>query len=320
MPCVPNPAWDPRKLGGELVEDETGAPSPAPAPAEAPARAPPEADPPRPDCPWLIRPSDVGLGETLDERVYGPRVVPMMKQHDIWDWDNRKYPEFVMPPIDSDEWVLPDPEDPKCSSGSFALPPPPRIPKGKDRKFVPPGSGPSFPAVLCPRGKLAGWSRSLADSCRFSKAIDAQLSRDGAWYPGKKPGQDKNKPKWLVRGSGARYGFLSLRLGTRLARTGVDRATLDDGSAFRDILKPPAFAVRKEAPETLDEKWCLCFCVLIEGKLTIRLVCGKPHEFSRSVVYAVGDGVVCVVDASEDGPRRASLSFAPSTTFANDKV
>ena len=89
---------------------------------------------------------------------------------------------------------------------------------------VRPGARPDKPAVPCPKGKLTGWSRAASARCRYGPSLEARLADDGAWYPGVSEEERRGKTRWLVRGSGARYGFLSLRLGRRAAERAIGAA------------------------------------------------------------------------------------------------
>ena len=108
---------------------------------------------------------------------------------------------------------------------------------------VRPGARPDKPAVPCPKGKLTGWSRAASARCRYGPSLEARLADDGAWYPGVSEEERRGKTRWLVRDSGARYGFLSLRLGRRAAERAMGAAATGvapaDCGGDADVLAPP---------------------------------------------------------------------------------
>ena len=106
---------------------------------------------------------------------------------------------------------------------ALRLPEPSETPPARPEK-VRPGARPDKPAVPCPKGKLTGWSRAASARCRYGPSLEARLADDGAWYPGVSEEERRGKTRWLVRGSGARYGFLSLRLGRRAAERAIGAA------------------------------------------------------------------------------------------------
>ena len=76
----------------------------------------------------------------------------------------------------------------------------------------------------------------------------------------------------------------------------------------------------KGGGETLDQKWCLCFCLVEKGAFRAHLVCGRPHEYSRGHVYSVGDAPALEIDLTRDDRRRCVLAFPPQGVFDCDKV
>ena len=116
---------------------------------------------------------------------------------------------------------------------------------------VRPGARPDKPAVPCPKGKLAGWSRAASARCRYGPSLEARLADDGAWYPGVSEEERRGKTRWLVRGSGARYGFLSLRLGRRAAERAIGAAATGvapaDCGGDADVLAPPPARGRRRS-------------------------------------------------------------------------
>ena len=125
---------------------------------------------------------------------------------------------------------------------ALRLPEPSETPPARPEK-VRPGARPDKPAVPCPKGKLTGWSRAASARCRYGPSLEARLADDGAWYPGVSEEERRGKTRWLVRGSGARYGFLSLRLGRRAAERAIGAAATGvapaDCGGDADVLAPP---------------------------------------------------------------------------------
>ena len=180
---------------------------------------------------------------------------------------------------------------------ALRLPEPSETPLARPEK-VRPGARPDKPAVPCPKGKLTGWSRAASARCRYGPSLEARLADDGAWYPGVSEEERRGKTRWLVRGSGARYGFLSLRLGRRAAERAIGAAATGvapaDCGGDADVLAPPPArgrrrergwadpaqraAAAKALARRLGDAWVLCFAVLERSRLELRLVVGRPRD------------------------------------------
>ncbi|CAH0372502.1 unnamed protein product [Pelagomonas calceolata] len=234
---------------------------------------------------------------------------------------------------------------------ALRLPEPSETPPARPEK-VRPGARPDKPAVPCPKGKLTGWSRAASARCRYGPSLEARLANDGAWYPGVSEEERRGKTRWLVRGSGARYGFLSLRLGRRAAERAIGAAATGvapaDCGGDADVLAPPpargrrrerGWAARAADPaqraaaakalaRRLGDAWVLCFAVLESSRLELRLVVGRPRDDlcanqpvsdDRKWAYAVGDAVALVFDLRDERVP-ATLAFAPRRAFGADGV
>ena len=226
---------------------------------------------------------------------------------------------------------------------ALRLPEPSETPPARPEK-VRPGARPDKPAVPCPKGKLTGWSRAASARCRYGPSLEARLADDGAWYPGGSEEERRGKTRWLVRGSGARYGFLSLRLGRRAAERAIGAAATGvapaDCGGDADVLAPPpargrrrerGWAARAADPaqraaaakalaRRLGDAWVLCFAVLESSRLELRLVVGRPrddlcanqpvsrvHFFTKSFL---GENAAVLAGTSGNRPYRHVIELA----------
>lgn len=170
-----------------------------------------------------------------------------------------------------------------------------------------PGEVPASPGVLTSDARIISASRQQINEAKLPTELDFLLH---------------SKEDWNVPNSGARHGYLSLRLGCNIVRAAFAAVqTFAPAAATPCIHQIPAqHAVTLKNRQLADKRWLLMHCTVASAKFSARLVYAVPHEFSRSYQLFVVPVPVLEIKLNLSGRFMAKLSVVSRRVFQHEPV